>query len=351
MTSAAPQLSIYGKSQLGDERARLAEGLRQRLWDAGVKWPQWIDARPGRLSAIIGDGSDPPLGRTNDYLLREQRELVVEGLGALGLALLAPRLVLVTPSVSLVQSLRQRLGDTNIEIQRAPALFPAQAARAVKDLVAAPWTVSTQFLARAGAVLRKTAIPQLVSVVGALRSPGVFSVAAGETPRQLVRRAGGAQKPAWVALTDDPLNGTLWPADKPLDGGTSLLYILPASHPLIKRHKGALRERVSATCLTCRQCTDFCLEAPQGTAPHLVMQALSRRGLDGKSAAAAAGCTSCGACSVSCPAELLPSALVSALAQALPPRESDEPPPPSAKSRLPLELTLRRLDLLRYAEP
>lgn len=348
--SAAPQLSIYGKSLLGDDRARLAEGLRQRLWDAGISWPSWIDARPGRLSAIVADCSDPPLGQTSEFLLRQQPDLVIEGLGALGLALLPSRLALVTPSLPLAQSLRQRLADTNIEVHRAAAIFPAQPARAVKDLAPAPWVVPAQIIARAGAVLRKIALPRYVSVVGALRSPGVFPVAAGETPRQLVRRAGGAQKPAWVALVGDPLSGTLWPADRPLDEETSLVYILPASHPLIKRHKGALRERVSSTCLTCRQCTDFCLEAPQGTAPHLVLQALARRGLDGKSAAAAAGCTGCGACSVSCPAELLPSALVSALAQAMPARDLDEPPPPSAKSRLPLELALRRLDLLRYAE-
>ena len=349
--ASAPALAAYFANQLGLEKTRLAETLRQRLWSAGIKWPQWIDARPGRLSAIIGDCSDPPLGRTQEHLLQTQRPLVTEGLAALGLALSAPRLLLTTTSNAIAQSLAAELRATSIEIHNLPPIHPAQPQRVLGDAPGVPWVVSAQTLVAAGAALRGQRAPRFCSVVGAMRTPQVLARVPGETPRQLVRRAGGASTIAWVALVDSAFVGSLWPADKPLSDETSLLYVLPASHALIRRHKGGLRERTRAACLTCQLCTEFCPEAPQGTAPHRVMQALGRGGLQPSTLAAASGCSSCGACTTVCPADLLPSALVSTLAAAMPQREGhdlEEPPPPSAPSRLPMDLVLRRLDLLRY---
>jgi len=350
--AAVPALSAYSTARLGPERARLATSLRERLWAAGVAWPAWIDARPGRLGAIVGDCTDLPLGQTRAQLLRQHHQLLVEGLAALGLALCAPRLALSVDEALFAATKAElvRSDYAAIELCRAPAVFPTQPAQALKAGAGVPWVVPAETLAAAGAALSGSTAPRLCSVVGAVYSPQVFAVQSGETPRTLVQRAGGPLVAAWIAICGNQVpGGKILSADEPLPDWTSLLYILPAGHALVRRQRAALRERAPTSCLSCRLCTDFCPQAPHGTAPHRVLHALARQQLKGSDAAAARGCTGCGACSVICPAELLPGTLVAALAQALPPiGAADEPPPPPADSCLPLELVLRRLDLLRY---
>lgn len=345
-------LPAYTAAQLGKERAQLAEALRQRLWSsATLRWPAWIDARPGRLGAIVGDCLDPPLGQTRRYLLRQHGSLLIEGLGALGLALGAPRLALCLSDRALVHELSAKLAQTQVEVCLAPASFPPQPARALTHLVGVPWVVPAESLLGVAALLRKLTPKALYSVVGALRNPQVLEFEKGETPRDLVRRAGGALAAAWVALRRDPLHGELWSADEPLPEATSTLYILPADHPLIRRQRASLKQRAQHSCLGCRLCTDFCPEAVHGTAPHRILAALGRGQLGKAELDSARGCTGCGACSVICPAELLPSALVAPLAAAHPQTIDDQAPPPPPASHLPLTLVLRRLDLLRYADP
>ena len=100
------------------------------------------------------------------------------------------------------------------------------------------------------------------------------------TARQLVAGVGGATTSAWVPLFADPLAGPLWEADRPLPAVPSgdipsVLYVLPAGHPLIRRHRASfsLRQRAANTCQACRLCTDLCPTAVQGTQPHLLMRA------------------------------------------------------------------------------
>jgi ferredoxin len=357
MDGQVPALSAYSKNQLGPEQARLAVALRERLFhpQQGLSWPEWIDARPGRLGAIVGDCTDPPLGRTRGHLLQHHSTLLIEGLGALGLALSAPRLAVFTPDPEQKRALSQKLRSTAIEAVCGDKVFPSQPAAALLDLRGVPWVVPAETLVRAGATLRGVAPPRPCSVVGAVKAPAVLQLSGSETPRQLVRRAGGARVSAWVALRQDPFGGELWPADKGLSDGTSLVYILPAGHALARRHRLAqatTRQRAQTACLSCRRCTEVCPEAPQGTAPHRILQALARQQLSESDAAAARGCTSCGLCSLSCPAELLPSALVAALSETQPRKAEAEPSasPPALLPHLPMELVLRRLDLLRYAD-
>lgn len=348
-----PPLPGYTARQLGPERSQLAVALRERLWAAGVRWPRWIDARPGLLGALVGDCTDPPLGESRQHLLRQHASMLIEGLGALGLALGAPRLALALGSPP-ETALRGQVASTQIELWQAPASFPRQPEHAA-EVTGRPWVAPAETLAAAGAALRGLAVPRLVSVVGAVRKPQALPWKGQETPRQLVQQAGGTADAdaAWVALRNDPLGGELWPADEPLPPETTLVYILPARHPLARRQRVSPPERARLTCLSCRLCTDLCPAAPAGTEPHRILHALARRELIPADVFAARGCTGCGACSVACPAELLPGALVSALAEALPDTTAtcEEPPPLPEKSRLPLDLALRRLSLAEYVRP
>lgn len=394
--SEPPSLSPYSATFLGADRAPLSRQLRADLWAAGLRWPTWIDARPGRLALLLADGVDLPLSQTRQHLLQHHCDQVAAGLVALGLALAAPRLgVWLTPG-AVQRALSDRLSAAPIELFAAPAAFPSQPTRALPAEQGRVWSVPVELLLSIAARMPAdaAAASQYCSVVGAVQSPGVVTwivdptTGAGPTPRQLVQHAGGATSSAWVALCGDPLQGTLWEADRPLplappgsclaaplgDGagpawGTSppsVVYILPARHPLIHRHRGRVpvQQRAANTCMVCRLCTDLCPAAPQGTAPHLLMRALGR-GLDALSPAVLAhtrGCTACGACSVACPAELLPGALVSAFAASVTAQtheitdgenaadlEDLDSEPREAWARLPLSLSLARLGLASYA--
>src|SRR4051812_27781101 len=131
--ATAPPLPGYTARQLGPERTQLATALRQRLWAAGLRWPRWLDSRPGLLGALVGDCTDPPLGQTRLYLLQHHSTLLIEGLGALGLTLAAPRLALALPA-GISASLRAQLASSQVELWPVPASFPAQPEHAGQDL-------------------------------------------------------------------------------------------------------------------------------------------------------------------------------------------------------------------------
>jgi ferredoxin len=348
----APELPPASARLLGAARATEAQALRQRLWRAGLRWPAWIDARPGRLAAIVGACSDPLLGLHRAALIAQHGPLLREGLGAFGLALAAPRLALVSDDKRLASALRQLAAGTPIEAVQSSASFPAQPERALDDLAGAPWVVPAEQLVAAGALLRGLPAPQLCSLVGAVAKPQALDLArlpATATPRQLVSLCGGARVADWVALGGEPLRGQLLATDQPLAAGTTLVYILPTDHPLFARHRLTMGQRIATTCLSCQLCTEICPQAASGTAPHRLLRALASKNLRPADVRATQGCTSCDACSAICPAELLPGQLVSDLAAAAADQAvAAEPPALASASRLPQKLVLQRLDLSRY---
>lgn len=421
------ELPPYTATVLGARRAELARELRRRLLAAGLTWPQWIDARPGRLQVILGDCSDPPLGASAAALVARHGELLLEGLAALGLVSGVARLVLCASEPATVAALRALCAERTVEVVATPPVYPACPEADVPGASGHAYTVPAAQLAAIGALVRGASAPQLCTLAGAVEHPQVVELPApsaglapasatsattasdpsppsavlanpshggatasaivaspshgGATPVELVRRCGGARTPAWVAVLGGALGGVLWPADAPLPAGTSLCLILPAAHELVARlRRGeAWRLRARNACLSCQACTDFCPVNQAGVPlfPHRLMRARAALQPPGDGVAAtpvmddsaASACTGCGACSVMCPADLLPGALVKELGLAtaglptgtaasrepalLPPRQASPalPPPPSSERRLPLPLVLLRLGLDSYGRP
>jgi ferredoxin len=388
---------------LGPRRAELARELRRRLIAAGLTWPHWIDARPGRLQAILGDCSDPPLGASAAALVSRHGELLLDGLAALGLISGAPRLVLCASEPATVAALQALTAARAVEVVATPAVYPSAPESDVAGASGHAYTVTAAQLCAIGALVRGAPVPQLCTVAGAVAHPQVIELAAdssgpatapatlasGEagaaassaTPAALVRRCGGAQVPAWVAVLGGALGGVLWPADKPLPAGTSLCLILPVAHELVARLRrgAAWHLRARNACLSCQACTDFCPVSQAGVPlfPHRLLRARASLPPAGNPAAAAdpsptaAGaadlsalwCTGCGACSVMCPADLLPGSVVKELGLAAAARlaatsdpapglsASSLPPPTSGERRLPGQLVLTRLGLDAYRRP
>lgn len=359
--SVVPPLPGYVAQTLGAERARLAQQVRALFFQQGLRWPTWIDARPGRLQLLLANCVDAPLSATRGRWLAQHADRIAEGLAGVALALSAPRIALWLPAAA-----RSPAPIAGVPTLHAPPAFPTQPEQALPAGEGRAWSLPAEQLVALSVLLRPEVgverSPPLISVVGAVAAPAVLPVTDPSlTARQLVARAGGATTAAWVPLLSDPLAGPLWEADRPLPiagpgDAPTVLYVLPAGHPLIRRHRASfsVRQRAANTCQSCRLCTDLCPTASGGTTPHLLMRALGQASplnLSAETLAMTAGCTRCGACSVACPAGLLPGAIVAAFAAALPGGESagleidDEPPPPADLARLPWSLVLARLGL------
>lgn len=364
--SAAPLLSAYAAQQLGPERAALARPLRDLLWQSGLRWPTWIDARPGLLQLLLADCVDAPLAATRRALWMQKRERLQQGLVAVGLALAAPRLAFWLPAQPRVPETPATPSSSAIAELHAPSSFPSQPTRVLLGDAGRAFALSAeQLVAVADVLAEPDPAPRtaaLISIVGAVQRPAVLPLPDELiTPRQLVDRSGGATTAAWVPLLADPIHGCIWEADRPIPAASvgmtpSVLYILPASHELIRRHRASpgLRQRAANACLGCTLCSDLCPTADAGTRPHLLMRALGQvvsQHLTPQLLAATAGCTRCGACSVACPAELLPGAVVAAFAAELPcpARDEPEPPPLPDLSRVSWSRMLTRLGLDRFA--
>lgn len=446
---APGELPPYTATQLGPRRAELARALRERLRAAGLTWPDWIDRRPGRLRIILGDLSDPPLGRSAAALAAQHGALLLDGLAALGLITGVAQLGLCTSDPAALRTLRELCRDTTVEVHALPAVYPMTPESFVADAGERAYAVPAAQLARIGALVQGVKAPRLCTIAGAVTRPQVVELtdnragglaagepaatpqdragpgagesaslpatsrasglAAGEpsvapqdragpgagesaslpaanrakdppdsglTPAALVRLCGGASTAAWVAVVGGALGGVLWPADRPLPAATALCLILPTGHELVARLRRGTQwhARARNACLSCQACTDFCPVAQSGVplSPHRLMRLAAFAPSAGPgdnpdpSASAAdshaASCTGCGACSVMCPAELLPGALIQTLAL-IPSGQSPSPDsrklstpspappsvPPPVQQRVPLRLLLTRLGLTDYA--
>lgn len=369
-----PQLPIYTAQRLGRERAALAEALRERLLSAGLGWPAWSDARPGRLELVVGDlGAEPLLSRSAAALIERHGELLLDGLGAAALATGAQRLVLAVPEGPLLAPTRALCRGRSVELLVTPPAYPSRPGLLLGDASERAWIVPASRLVAFGAVVQGRqdrqdrqgrAAPHLCTIAGAVRAPQVVDLAAlspsERTPVALVRRCGGAADgaAAWVAIRDGAPSGVLWPAESELPIGCQELLVLPASHELVRRlRRGepAFLERARNACLSCRLCTDLCPEAQAGVelAPHRILRGLALGKSPSLFTDEAARCTGCGTCSALCPAELLPASQLRQLQTGTPltPLEDRDPergvglPPPRQVGRA---LLLARLGLADY---
>jgi ferredoxin len=297
---------------------------------------------------------------------------LLDGIAALGLVTAAPRMALCASDPATVQALRALCAESTVAVVATPAVYPSCPEADVPAAGGHAYTVAAGELANIGALVRGVAAPHLCTVAGAVASPQVVSTgeSGDASPAALVRRCGGARVAAWVAIAGGALGGVLWPADAPLPPGTSLCLIVPVTHPLVARLRRGAQwlGRARNACLSCQACTDFCPVAQSGVPlfPHRLMRGLARGQLGGVAepadellgaAHAAAACTGCGACSVMCPADLLPGAAVRALAATLTelgagarPGPGAPPPVPVADRRVPLPLLLARLGLDAYVQ-
>jgi Na+-translocating ferredoxin:NAD+ oxidoreductase RnfC subunit len=152
-----------------------------------------------------------------------------------------------------------------------------------------------------------------LTVAGAVRDPVTLRVPVGTPLADVVAAAGGATEPNVAVL----LGGVMMakPAlslDEPVTKTTGGVVVLPATHPLVRRHSATPLsvERIGrAACDQCRFCTELCPRYLLGhpIEPHRAMQALAFAGQKGPMIAGTLYCCECNLCTLySCPEDLDP---------------------------------------------
>jgi hypothetical protein len=253
------------------------------------------------MSALCGDAAcDPPLGATARALAVARADDLVYGLGALALERGARQL-----------SLRVRHDDAAAALARAVAKLQARV-----ELVRLPdaWPPppsddAVDAAALVGAADRARGRPAraYVTVAGALEAPEVRAAPPDATVEELVARA-RPRDPDWVAVAGGAPAGRLVERNAAV-GDASLVLVLPAGHPVVRRLRTPLSDwlwRAASACEGCRACSDACA----ALAPHEVVWTLSTMRDDGVGLAQALACTACGLCDAVCPSSLSPRALV-----------------------------------------
>jgi Na+-translocating ferredoxin:NAD+ oxidoreductase RnfC subunit len=197
-----------------------------------------------------------------------------------------------------------------------------------------------------------------LTVAGAVREPVTLRVPVGLTLGEAVAAAGGAAVPEFRILVGGVMMARLahGPGD-PVTKTTGGLVVLPAEHPLVRRHAADARAvaRIGrSACDQCRFCTEMCPRFLLGhpIEPHRAMQALGFTGIADPLVAGTLYCCECNLCSLyACPEDLDPKS-VCAHAKPLA-RERKlfwsggkvEPHPLAAARRVPTRRLMARLGL------
>ena len=327
-----------------------AREIGERLARAGLAAP-WAE------SVVVDLANDPPLGRSLAAIAVEESARVVAGIGAAMIASRARSGVIAVGDAAAHKAIDAALreaGSTTVRVERVPDVYPTRGLD--RDLGCHyAWILDGERLLDLEAAAFATArAPRRVTVAGAVRTPSVVSVPAGAplAIEQLVAACGGATVEPWLPLDGGAWSGRL--ADPEAPPATALVLVLAADHALVQRARVSVEDqlrRAASACEGCRLCTDACPVYLDGSAlaPHQIVASLAQ-GLDGLAhLAGAAACIHCGVCDATCPATIIPAALVAAVKSRLPPMleapQRGDSHPDRGSRRISRELLLLRAGL------
>jgi len=312
----------------------------------------------GAVGPVVVYGVDTePLARTSRHLLTHQTEQVVDGLGLLVENLGAERGVLCLPAEE--SDLQARAAAALKERENLKLMHFEEIALLRPGAVARPESLLQLSEAAAGRPPTST----YVSCVGEVREPGLLRVPLGTALREVIAACGGPAIEHWVLLIGGVLTGEIErDLDRPVDGDTRSLLLLPAEHPLVAARSRSLAQILNlagAVCSGCGFCTSYCPAALDGEdiSPHRIMRQLSMGLTEPEEILKGAlACRECGVCEAVCVMSLSPWRLNRVLKQRLQPELPDRLPAMSthlaaaaaAGRRFPESWYLARLGLESY---
>jgi Na+-translocating ferredoxin:NAD+ oxidoreductase RnfC subunit len=152
-----------------------------------------------------------------------------------------------------------------------------------------------------------------LTVAGAVKTPVTLRVPLGISFAEVIEAAGGATERQVAVLVGGVMMARLARSlEEPVTKTTGGLVVLPAAHPLVRRHAAPWEqvERIGrSACDQCRFCTELCPRYLLGhpIEPHRAMQSLGFTGAKERMIAGTLYCCECNLCSLfSCPEDLDP---------------------------------------------
>ncbi len=276
-------------------------GLRGRgggSFPVGVKWAA-VAGRPGGDAVVLANGAEgEPLSRKDRTLMARRPHLVLEGALLAAESVGARRVILYIgndheeAAAAMLRALGERPGHerNRFELLRAPARYVAgeesAAVHFANASVATPTEIpprpfekgvgglptlvqNVESLARAALIARGYAAPPrvLLTVAGAVRSPGVIEVDAGATVSEAIERVGGASGSLRAALIGGYFGAWLdaeSALDLELDAarlrdtgrslGCGVLWLLPADASPVEMTARVMRYLASESAAQCGPC-------------------------------------------------------------------------------------------------
>jgi Na+-translocating ferredoxin:NAD+ oxidoreductase RnfC subunit len=170
------------------------------------------------------------------------------------------------------------------------------------------------FVNIAAAADGKPVTHKMLTIAGAVASPGTFRVPVGITYRECLPAVGGLTTEDPVLCVGGLMMGqTVENLDMPVTKTSTGVVILPRSHPVVRRklHPAEAQARIGkSACDQCRYCTEYCPRFLLGytVEPHQVMRSLAFTATGAEYWNHwGALCCACGLCTLySCPEGLFP---------------------------------------------
>lgn len=136
---------------------------------------------------------------------------------------------------------------------------------------------------------------RIVTVTGAVKSPGNYRVPIGTSARELVMLAGGVTAKKNRIIAGGPMTGPCVASD--WNGETELFYITKNTSGILVLPEAFYAEQ---PCIRCEGCASVC---PAGLVPYQIEFALMEEDYDLCEKLFAGECIACGCCSYICPAK------------------------------------------------
>lgn len=285
-------------------------GMGGAIFPAAVKLKQ--GARHEIKTVLVNGSECEPYLTTDDRLMRERAEQIVEGARLIQHILRAYRIVIAiednkTEAIAAMRAAAEPYGA--IEVEVTPTLYPMGSAKqliqeitghevpadgrstAVGVLVHNVGTVyAIQQALRHGRPL----ISRVVTVAGGcIKSPRNVETVIGAPVQHLIDVCGGLREDPARLLLGGPMMGVALPS-------TAVPVIKGATGILALRHK-ELPHAAESPCIRCARCVQAC---PMGLLPLEMARRAKVDDLDGADEAGLKDCILCGSCAYVCPSHI-----------------------------------------------
>ena len=298
------------------------EELASLVEEAGIVgmgsaiFPAAIKLRQGRRfeikTLIVNGGECEPYLTTDDRLMRERAEEIVEGTKLVRYIIEAYRAVIAVEdnkpkAIAALQEAAKDIGS--IEIMVVPSRYPMGSAKQLiqavtgyevpagkrsNDIGVLVHNVATVYAIQQALVYGRPLLSRVTTVAGGcVGQPQNVEALLGTPISHLFEQCGGLTKTPSRILMGGPMMGQVLP--------TTEVPLIKGSSGILALTKAEVNEHMPSPCIRCGRCVDAC---PMGLLPLEMSRNAKQDDLDGAQEAGLRDCILCGSCAYVCPSHI-----------------------------------------------